>query len=60
MARTAGGVTVVTYGWEMDYEQEGRRSREAGTDLLVLRREGERWLTAWRAVTFGPASDAAG
>ena len=56
----AGGVAVVTYSWEMDYEQGGRRSREAGTDLFVLRREGQRWLAVWRAVTFGPSSDPAG
>jgi ketosteroid isomerase-like protein len=56
----AGGVAVVTYTWEMDYEQGGRRSREAGADLYVLRREGERWLAVWRAVTFGPAGDPAG
>ena len=56
----ASGVAVVTYGWEMDYEQGGRRSREVGTDLFVLRRQGERWLAVWRAVTFGPGNDPAG
>jgi ketosteroid isomerase-like protein len=56
----AGEVTVVTYGWEMDYEQGGRRSREAGTDLFVLRREGGQWQAVWRAVTFAPARDPAG
>jgi ketosteroid isomerase-like protein len=56
----SGPVAVVTYRWEMDYEQGGRRSREAGTDLFILRRDGERWLAVWRAVTFGPASDGKG
>jgi ketosteroid isomerase-like protein len=56
----AGGVAVVTYTWEMDYEQGGRRSRETGTDLFVLRREGEQWLAVWRAVTFSPVGDPAG
>jgi ketosteroid isomerase-like protein len=55
-----GEVAVVTYRWEMDYEQGGQRSREAGTDLFVLRREGERWQAVWRAVTFAPAGDPAG
>jgi ketosteroid isomerase-like protein len=56
----ADPVAVVTYGWEMDYEQGGQRSREAGTDLFVLRREGDRWQAVWRAVTFAPIGDSAG
>lgn len=51
-----GDVAIVTFGWEMDYEQGGKRSRENGTDLFVLRRSSERWQAVWRAVTFGPAS----
>jgi hypothetical protein len=50
----ADGVAVVTYGWEMEYEQAGRTSRESGTDLFVLRRAGKGWLVVWRAVTFTP------
>jgi ketosteroid isomerase-like protein len=56
----ANGVAVVTFGWEMEYEQGGRRSRESGTDLFVLRRQGDGWLAVWRAVTFAPATDPAG
>src|SRR5262245_16489676 len=55
----AGGVAVVTFGWEMEYEQGGRRSREAGTDLFVLRQAGDVWLAVWRAVTFAPAGSPA-
>ena len=55
----AGRAAVVAYGWEMDYEQGGRRSREAGTDLFVLRRDGEQWQAMWRAVTFGPTGEPA-
>jgi ketosteroid isomerase-like protein len=53
-------VAVVTFGWEMEYEQGGRRSRESGTDLFVLRRHGDGWLAVWRAVTLAPATDPAG
>lgn len=53
--RETDGVAVATYSWEMDYEQTGKRSREAGTDLFVLRRHGESWRAVWRAVTFGAA-----
>lgn len=55
----AGGVAVVTFGWEMEYEQKGRRSREAGTDLFVLRQVGDGWLAVWRAVTFAPVGSPA-
>jgi ketosteroid isomerase-like protein len=58
-AHVTGDVAVVTYGWEMDYEQGGQRSREVGTDLFVLRQEGGRWQAVWRAVTFAPAADTA-
>jgi ketosteroid isomerase-like protein len=51
-----GGVAVVTYRWDMDFEQGGKRSREAGTDLFVLARQAERWQAVWRCVTFSPAN----
>lgn len=54
----AGPVAVATFAWEMEYEQGGRRSRETGTDLFVLRREGEAWQAVWRAVAFDPAEAA--
>jgi ketosteroid isomerase-like protein len=54
----SGPVAVATFGWEMEYEQGGRRSRERGTDLFVLRQEGDGWRAVWRAVTFEPAGDA--
>jgi ketosteroid isomerase-like protein len=50
----SGPVAIVTYEWEMDYEQAGRRSRERGTDLFVLRQEEGQWRAVWRAVTFEP------
>jgi ketosteroid isomerase-like protein len=57
MVHEADPVAVVTFNWEMDYEQGGRRSREAGSDLFVLRRrDGQRWQAVWRAVTFTPVS----
>jgi Domain of unknown function (DUF4440) len=55
----AGPVAVATFGWEMEYEQAGQRSRERGTDLFVLRCEDGVWRAVWRAVTFEPA-DVAG
>jgi hypothetical protein len=54
------GVAVVTYDWEMEYEQGGHRSWESGTDLFVLRQAGEEWLVVWRAVTFAPVAGNAG
>jgi hypothetical protein len=54
----AGPVAVATFAWAMEYEQGGRRSRETGTDLFVLRREGGAWQAVWRAVTFEPAEAA--
>lgn len=54
-AHDYGDVAIVTFGWEMDYEQGGKRSRETGTDLFVLKRSSERWQAVWRAVTFDPA-----
>jgi hypothetical protein len=50
-------VAVATFSWEMEYEQGGRQSRERGTDLFVLRQEGDGWRAVWRAVTFEPAGD---
>jgi ketosteroid isomerase-like protein len=51
----SGPVAIATYGWEMEYEQAGRRSRDRGTDLFVLRQEDGLWRAVWRAVTFEPA-----
>ena len=48
----SGPVAVASFAWEMDYEQAGKRSRERGKDLFVLRREGDEWLAVWRAVSF--------
>ena len=50
------GVAVATYEWEMEYEQNGKRSRERGTDLFVFQKQGNGWQAVWRAVTFAPAS----
>lgn len=51
-----GDVAIVTSSWEMDYEQSGQRSREAGKDQFVLHRRGTQWQAVWRAVTFEAAS----
>lgn len=54
-----GGVAIVTFDWEMEYEQGGRRSRAAGSDLFVLRPVDEGWRAVWRAVTFAPVENRA-
>jgi ketosteroid isomerase-like protein len=55
--REWGATAVATYEWEMDFEHGGRLHREAGTDLFVFERQGEKWLAVWRAVTFSPRAE---
>jgi Domain of unknown function (DUF4440) len=43
---------VATYSWEMEYEQNGNRSRETGSDLFVFQKNGTRWEAIWRSVMF--------
>lgn len=45
-----GPTAISTMDFEIDYEYEGARSREAGTDLLVLHRSDEGWRVVWRTV----------
>lgn len=45
-----GPTAISAMDFEIDYEYEGTRSREAGTDLLVLQRDEEGWRVVWRTV----------
>lgn len=49
-----GDIAIVTFCWKMEYEQSGKRSKESGTDLFVLKGDGQRWQAVWRAVNFNP------
>jgi hypothetical protein len=49
-----GATAVATYNWEMEFEQDGLLQSEAGADLFVFDRQGEKWLAVWRAITFSP------
>jgi len=42
---------VVTYDFEMEYEQKGKTFREAGTDILVFEKEEDSWKVIWRALS---------
>ncbi len=42
-----GDTAVATYGFEVSYELGGRHD-EIGRELLVFKREGERWRAVWR------------
>ncbi|MGC4231491.1 MAG: nuclear transport factor 2 family protein [Niabella sp.] len=41
---------VVTYHFEMKYEQNNQLFHETGTDILVFTKDGE-WKVLWRAVS---------
>lgn len=45
-----GPTAIATTSFEIDYEFDGTRSREAGTDLLVLQRSEDAWQVVWRTV----------
>jgi hypothetical protein len=45
-----GDTAVVSYTFDISYELEGRRYREQGRDLFVLRRERGRWRAVWRTL----------
>ena len=45
-----GDVAIVSYTFDISYEVEGRRLREQGRDLFVLRRENRRWRAIWRTL----------
>lgn len=39
---------VVSYRFDIDYAIDGRSSREAGREVMVLEKHGGRWLAVWR------------
>jgi ketosteroid isomerase-like protein len=41
---------VVSYGFEIDYEMEGRAYSDSGTDLFVLSRGPAGWQVVWRTL----------
>lgn len=45
-----GPSAVVATGFAIDYDYEGTRYRETGTDLLVFVRKGDDWSVRWRTV----------
>jgi ketosteroid isomerase-like protein len=48
-----GGTAVATYRYELDWEADGEGHHDIGRDLLVLTRDGDRWLIAWRTTIPG-------
>ena len=52
-----GDVAVAECPYTMVYELEGRQWRSQGRDLLVLRRDRERWRIAWRTLFTEPEED---
>jgi hypothetical protein len=49
-----GDTAVVSYGFEVIYEIEGRRHDEIGRERLVLVLDGGRWSAIWRMQTSAP------
>ena len=45
-----GETAVVTYGFEIDYEMNGKTHHETGHDLFVFSREGGEWKAVWRTL----------
>jgi hypothetical protein len=45
-----GETAVVSLGFVMVYEREGRSYRSTGRDLWVFAREDTRWLATWRTM----------
>lgn len=45
-----GNVAIVSYTFDISYEIEGKRRREQGRDLFVLRYENKRWRVLWRTL----------
>jgi uncharacterized protein (TIGR02246 family) len=44
-------VVVVNYRYDIEYTIEGKPSREAGRDVILLEKHDGRWLVVWRMVT---------
>jgi hypothetical protein len=43
-------VAVVSFGFEMVYEREGRTYRSTGRDLWVFGKRNDTWLALWRTM----------
>jgi uncharacterized protein (TIGR02246 family) len=52
----AGGTAVVSYGFEVIYDLEGKRHDEAGRERLVFTLDDGRWSVVWRMQTSAPRS----
>ncbi len=48
-------VAIVNYGFEIEYEIEGKSSRESGRDVFVLEKIDGRWLAVWRQFSAQPS-----
>jgi len=44
-----GSTGIVTYDFEMKYEQKGKTYHEAGTDIVIFNRS-NKWKAVWRAL----------
>jgi hypothetical protein len=42
---------IVTYHFEMKYEQKGKTFHETGTDILVFEKDESSWKVIWRALS---------
>jgi SnoaL-like domain len=52
----AGGTAVVSYGFEVIYELDGKRHDEVGRERLVFTLDDGRWSAVWRTQTSAPRS----
>jgi ketosteroid isomerase-like protein len=43
-----GDTGIAGYGFEIDWEENGKRKTELGKEVFVFRRESGRWLAVWR------------
>lgn len=59
-ADVVGSTAITTTSFEIEYELEGTRYREGGTDLLIFARIGGRWQVVWRSVIPSDAAQAIG
>lgn len=48
---TSGDTAVVTYDFEMKYEQNNQTHHERGTDILVFNRDPDGWKVIWRGLS---------
>src|SRR5262249_1715673 len=49
-----GDTAVVSYGFEVIYDGEGKRHDETGRERLVFVLDGGRWSAIWRMQTSAP------